>query len=128
MTTKKKSNAGRPTKYKPEYCDRLIEWMSKGMSFETFGHEVGVVKDTLYGWVREYPEFSDAKKRAFLAAQVFWEKMAIDHMVSPNGEDGFTFNTSSWIFNMKNRFKWRDRVEHTGDDHKPIQIAYDPNK
>jgi hypothetical protein len=33
------------------------------------------------------------------------------------------FNSAAWIFNMKNRFKWTDRHELSGDQDKPIQIT-----
>ena len=33
---KERNPVGRPTKYKPEYCEMLIEHMSEGLSFESF--------------------------------------------------------------------------------------------
>lgn len=55
---------GRPTEYKPEYCQKLIEFGNTGKSFEAFGSIVGVSKQTLYTWCKEYPEFLDAKRVA----------------------------------------------------------------
>lgn len=113
-----------PIEFKPEYCDMLTTHMSQGYSFETFAADIDVCKDTLYAWVDQYPEFSDAKKRAFIKCQKFWESLGIG---AACGEIKF-FDTGSWIFNMKNRFKWTDKMEISGDEDKPILMAYDPTK
>lgn len=56
---------GAPTKYKPEYCDLLVEHMGKGYSFESFAglDEVNVDRDTLYSWRDAQPNFYDALRR-----------------------------------------------------------------
>lgn len=94
---------GQPTKYKPEYCERLIEHMKEGYSFEAFAAVVNVCEDTLYEWAKVQPDFSEAKKQAFSQSRYTWET---------NGM-GSDMNPTIWIFNMKNRFpkQWRDRQE-----------------
>lgn len=105
---KKKNPGGRPTDYRPEYCKLLIEHMAKGFSYETFGAEVDVCKQTVYTW-EKHPEFLDAKKKAFTKCQKFWEQQGtLGLWNDPKGE---SLNSSVWIFNMKNRFKWADRQE-----------------
>jgi len=127
--------AGQPTKFRPEYCAMLIEHMSRGLSFETFGAKIDVCRATIYNWEKENPEFLDAKKIAFDKCQLFWEEKCIEHIVSisENERDGQysksstkTLNTGAWIFNMKNRFKWTDKSEPSTDDDKPITLGYDP--
>lgn len=105
---------GRPTKYKEEYCDMLIEHMKQGYSFESFASRVGVHVDSLYEWCKMFPEFSESKKKGFASSQTFWEDAAIKGLWNIT-EHGQTLNTSLWIFNMKNRFKWTDRHEVTKD-------------
>lgn len=59
--------AGAPSKYKPEYCSQLIEFMgdeARPMPYEAFAHVIGVDRDTLYEWEKVHKEFSDAKKKA----------------------------------------------------------------
>jgi hypothetical protein len=69
-----KSNAGRPTKYKKQYCEQLILHMKNGLSFESFAAEVMVNRDTLYEWVDKHKEFSDAKGQGEVLSLSFWEK------------------------------------------------------
>ena len=59
------AKVGRPTKYKPEFCQLLVEHMAKGYSFESFAglDEVDVDRDTLYEWRSTQEEFSDALRR-----------------------------------------------------------------
>ncbi len=125
MTEEKKSKPpgyvfGRPTEYKSEYCEKLIEHMSQGFSFETFGAIVNCHKDTLYQWLKKHEDFADAKKQGVTVCQLFWER------IGNNSAQGLieNFSAASYIFNMKNRFKWTDRVEVTGDEAKPIQLKY----
>jgi transposase len=99
---------GRPTDYKPEYCKMLIEHMEQGYSYETFAAIIDVSKQTLYDWEKVHQEFLDSKGRAFARCQLFWEKLSIENpMISRQ----HGLNTGTWVFNMKNRFKWTDRTE-----------------
>lgn len=116
---------GRPSKYKPEYCQLLIEHMSTGLSFESFAAVIKVNRDTLYAWEKDYPEFSDAKKEAFEQNLLFWEKHGIDGLYNTTEYDekgkptsSKSINSTVWIFNMKNRHKWGDK--QVGEDDKKI--------
>jgi hypothetical protein len=111
---------GRPTNYKPEYCDLVVEHMSQGLSFETFGHVVKAHKQTLYEWTEKFQEFGDAKKRGELASQIFWERIGIA------GTTGKlkNFNAASWIFNMRNRFGWRNDPDEVKMQPIKIEIVH----
>lgn len=118
MATKPKSDqklaekpkTGRPSSYRPEYCQKLIEHMSKGYSFDSFAAIADVNPDTLYEWAKVHPEFSETKKKAFARSLLFWEQQGISGLWTSKEE---SFNTALWIFNMKNRHKWTDRVDVT---------------
>ena len=98
---------GRPTKYKKEYCKMLVEHMKEGLSFRTFGAVIGVCEDTLHEWCKKHREFSESKKEGALYSELFWSKMGRSGAAGKiNG-----FNATAWIFNMKNRFGWRDKKE-----------------
>ncbi len=103
-----KNKGGRPTKFKPEYCEMLIKHMgTSGLSYETFAPTIGVDRDTLYHWETKHPKFSDAKKTALAQNKLFWEKIGLAGMTGQVPG----FNATLWIFNMKNRHGWRDRIE-----------------
>jgi hypothetical protein len=97
--------------------------MSGGLSFESFAGVINVNQDTLHEWVKVWPEFSEAKKLAFAKCQLWWEKVGISGLWSTKDS---SFNTGVYCFNMKNRFKWTDKVEVSGGDEttKPISLAY----
>ena len=99
---------GRPTKYKPEYCQKLIDFMEQGYSYEAFAGSISVVVDTLREWEKVHEDFSAAKGIAFHKSRLYFDRMGLDHMVLPKG---ITFNNTVWNANMKNRFGFRDRIE-----------------
>lgn len=123
--------AGRPSTYKPEYCEMLKDHMGKGFSYESFSAIVKSNRDTLYNWEKLFPEFSDAKKEAFEKSRLFWEDQGLKGLWEETEYDEKgrplktkKLNSTVWIFNMKNRFGWMDRVEHTGEEKKPIVLKY----
>lgn len=122
---KKKSNPrppndrdqGRDSEFKEEFCQQLVWHMEKGYSFETFAAKADVSRQTLYNWVDQYPQWAKAKDIAFNKCLLFWEQQGIDGLYNESFKDGDgsthskSINASLWIFNMKNRFKWRDRLD-----------------
>ena len=109
--------AGRPTDYKPEYCQMLIDHMAKGYSFESFAGLIRAARSSIYLWIDVHEEFSDAKKEGLELCRLFWEGKAIELIEEQSEYDSVTkttttrkLNTTLWIFNMKNRFKdeWSD--------------------
>lgn len=74
---KKKPKVGRPTAYKPEYCQQVIEHMKGGLSIASFAVSVGVSRETLWKWGRRYPEFRNACEIAKDASQIWFEKLAL---------------------------------------------------
>jgi len=106
---------GRPTKYDPKYCEELIEFMSQGFSYEAFAGHLTVAISTLYEWEGANPDFSEAKKLAFAKNRIFWEAKGVEGLKNESGPGAVNLNSTVWIFNMKNRFGWRDRTEHSGE-------------
>lgn len=104
------SVVGRPTAYKPEFCQQLVDHMEMGYSLEAFAGRIGVTVKTLYNWVDAHPEFLHAKRLGEAASVLFWESLGVQGTMGKIQG----FNTAAWIFNMKNRHHWKDRVENTG--------------
>jgi hypothetical protein len=108
---------GRPSDYDRIYCEMLIKHMEDGFSFEAFGKVAKCSKQTLYDWCKAHPEFLDAKKIGETASQYHWEEKGIKGLYNETIKDGEgmtvtrSINASLWIFNMKNRFGWRDKKD-----------------
>lgn len=144
----KNNKGGRPTEYKPEYCDVVIEKMAKGWSKTACAGFIGISRQTLYDWEKANAEFLDAIQIGESLSRVFWEGLSISHFTGipsdaelkywdelcqryPDPEDrpelrAKEFSAHNWKFNMMNRFpdEWRDRkdVSLTGADGGPVQF------
>ena len=55
---------GRPTLYRPEYCQRAIEFMGQGYSVTALAGHLGMSKDAIYDWINLYPDFCHATRSA----------------------------------------------------------------
>lgn len=99
---------GAPSKYRPEYCERVIEWGKAGKSRAWIAAELGVCKRTLVNWEREQPEFLSAMARAKTLEQQWWEDAGQSGMVLQG------FGQSVWSRSMAARFPddWRERTDN----------------
>jgi len=105
----KPHNDGRPQKYKTEYCQMLIDHMAEGYSFESFAGVINVSQKLMYDWCRRFPEFLYAKQQGRQKSLLKWEKLAFEGMWYDQKRP---FNSTVWIFSMKNKFNWKDKVEN----------------
>ncbi|MEY2703414.1 MAG: Salicola phage CGphi29 [Bacteroidota bacterium] len=98
---------GRPTKYRPEYCQKLIEHMKKGFSFKTFAAEVDVTESTLAQWVLENQDFSNAKELGRVYEKAIWDKIVMQCAATGKG------NATAIIWATKNKFpnEYKERNE-----------------
>ena len=88
-----KNPVGRPTKYKDEMLDILIECGKKGFTKTMMVVELGINRDTLYAWTNinspHYnEEFSVAYKQAEELSQAFMERKGMDNMENPKFKEG----------------------------------------
>ena len=116
--TKLNIMAGRPTSYKKEYCDILVEHFKEGGSIVEFCAEINICIQTFYNWCDTYPEFLESKKRGEIFSEAWWMRQG---RVSLREKE---FNYTGWYMNMKNRFKWADnqKIDHTTDGESINQI------
>lgn len=108
MSESGKKPVGRPSKYKPEYCEQLIEHMSNGYSFESFAADLSVSKDTLYEWSKVYPEFSDAHAVGRMKLLKHLETFTI---MAVGDTETYKINTGLHIFRLKNQIGWKEKSE-----------------
>lgn len=155
---------GRPPKeFEQRFCLMLIEHMEKGLHFESFGALAGCGRNLLYEWVKDYPEFGDAKTKGEALSFKFWDQMGAalasgqmrrvtkrspkvvkdkdgNDMVLTDAKGNVMYDEefapavaaqAIWIFNMKNKFGWRDAksLAISGDvNGAPIRIAPELSK
>lgn len=114
--TSKKHPGGRPTKYKPEYCQEIIDFFSvfpynekegkmvaNQLPFlSAFARDIGVCHDTLIEWTKIHEEFSESYKNA--------KELQKEFLIT-NGLLGL-YNPTAFIFTAKNITDMRDKQEH----------------
>ena len=110
---------GRPTKYRPEMCEQVIEFGREGKSRAWIAAALHVAKSSLQLWEAEYPDFSAAMARAKTLEQVWWEDKGQENL------GAVSFQSSMWNRSMAARFPddWREKVGHVGGskDDEPIK-------
>jgi hypothetical protein len=99
----------------------LIDHMSEGYSFESFGGIVSVSERVLYDWEKAHPEFLHSKEIGTQKSMVWWEKIGRSGMIN---EIPF-FNDRIWRLNMINRFrsKWSDGTKNENNDKVKTEIV-----
>jgi hypothetical protein len=90
----------RPTKYKPEYCELVIDTMAAGKSLAAAAAQIRVARSTFYEWAKEYPDMAEAVAIGKDLSLAYWEQLAHD---TATGESNG--NASVLNFQMKNRFR-----------------------
>ncbi len=126
-------SAGRPTKYKPEYCQQIVDFFDvepfeieettttlpngsqvthkKKVAIEypmliDFVMKIGVSYDAIQDWNKKYPDFN----RALKSAKKFQEKIIVQNAFKNRYDKTFS------IFALKNISGWRD-TQHNVNNH-----------
>ena len=97
--------AGRPTSYDPSFCDRAIDLLKVGASIEELSLEFDVDYSTVYQWMEDNPEFSQAVKKGREFSKAWWMRRGRIDLENDK------FSPTLWYMNMKNRFGWADKKE-----------------
>lgn len=118
--------AGRPKDQVEErlpegWQERLYELAEQGASDVELRNELGISHSLWYRWLEEDETFSQTIKRCHAMCHSWWESTG--RKMAAGIQDG---NATVWIFNMKNRFKWVDKVETaiTGADGGPVDVNH----
>lgn len=115
--------AGRPSDYRAEYCELVIELGKEGKSVAQMASAMDVSKQTLLRWVDAHKEFSYAMEISRSHAQSWWETIGQNNIISAPGA---TLNSGVYSRSMAARFPddWRENkgVEVTGAGGGPVQV------
>jgi hypothetical protein len=117
MTKKQKPEGyvfGRPTVYKPEFCQQAIDIMQDGGSKMQVCAAFTISYQTFLNWLDPnhasyQKDFFESIKLGETLSQAWWEGLGKDGTSGVNTD----VNATMYGFNMKNRFKedWRDKQE-----------------
>ena len=135
------AKAGRPTAYKPEFCQQAMERCANGATDPELADLFGVSTRTIYRWKAQHIEFCQALKcakevaderveRSLYHRAVGYEQEAVK-IFMPAGADKPVYakyteqiapDTTAAIFWLKNRKpdEWRDKHEFSGKDGAPL--------
>jgi hypothetical protein len=123
LMTKLKHAGGRPTLYRREMCDRLVEAMAEGLTAEAAAARIGISARSLFYWQQQHPEFLQAIQEGRQRSQLWWEERAL---AMANGEAG---NTQIVMLGLRNRSRaatgWNNdtvKLEHTGPEGGPVEV------
>lgn len=101
---------GRPTDFRPELGEQILQQMEQGFSLAAAAAELNIHRQRVYEWMERHPEFADTVKLAQVKRQRFLEKRLLTSDQGPV--------ITSTIFALKNAGPedWRDKreVEHSG--------------
>jgi transposase len=111
------NNGGRPSKYDPAYCAKVVKLGKQGKSLTQIAVALDVDKATLNNWADKHIEFFTSLTRAKQCEQAWWEDM---------GQKGLTadkFNSAVWAKSMSARFRddYTERRELAGVPDRPIE-------
>lgn len=138
---KPKHPGGRPTKYKPEYCQAILDYFNKSATtvkqktyvtkngteiveevekanamptIEGFARSIEINTESVTNWVKDHEEFSDA----YLRAKAMQKDILIE-----NGLKGL-YNSQFATFVAINCTDMRQKTEvaHTGADGQPLTV------
>jgi transcriptional regulator with XRE-family HTH domain len=142
-------SVGRPTKYEERFCEEVRDLCLLGATDDELAEHFGVARSTLSAWKNEFPDFSDAIKKAKRAADAviagklyrraegydYEEQQAFKVKVGPSEERVEVVEVqkhvppdpTSMIFWLKNRqpHLWRDvkAQEVSGPGGGPLEVS-----
>lgn len=101
---------GRPTSYRPEMCEKVMEWGAQGKSRTWMAARLGVDRKTIDNWADAHPDFLLALTRAKALEQMWWEDKGQEALEKRE------FQSSVWSRSMAARFpdEWREKIGHVG--------------
>lgn len=104
------NKGGRPSKYDPAFCERVIELGKQGCSFCEIAADLMIAKSTLVLWTVEHEEFSLSMDLAKQLSQAWWEEKGRKYLIEGEVEGQGRINSSLYSRSMAARFPddWRE--------------------
>jgi len=111
---------GRPSVYKDEYCERVIEWMSRGYSVTACAGLIGISRETFYAWQRDHAEFAECVGIGQAKRVLFQE----NRMLHP--KDKLDLTAAIFAAKCTGDPSWREKqeIELSGSGGGPVKIEW----
>jgi hypothetical protein len=97
-----------------EYRDGASDAEIKAMIYEMRG---SFSNDLFERWMRDEPRFSEAITHGRMLAEAWWTRTGRQNLATQG------FIPRLWEINMRNRFGWREKIEHAGADGGPLAVT-----
>lgn len=111
-----KHPGGRPTDYRPEYCERVVEMGGEGLLPVSMAARIGVTKFTLHEWAKVHPEFSIAFDLARGKCEAWHMERASQ---TAHGERPGNAPMTKFILSAAFGYRETTGVEHSGSIETP---------
>ena len=104
-------------KYDPSFCNELVEWMGKGLSYITWGpfHKPRISVACMYEWEKDFPEWKEAKQTCYALALGYYEVL-LRQKASGQKKD---IDTRAVTFALATRFHKEygemQKIDHTSN-------------
>ncbi len=123
MSDTPRNPIGRPSLYRPEYCEQVVQVMREGLSLLSFAASIDVSRRTITEWMMEHEEFSLAVSRG-KAISAAWYELQQKKLIESGGSSS---QATLIVFGLKNMAsdEWKDKIvnEHQGKDGGAIQVT-----
>lgn len=99
---------GRPSKYKPEFCQRVVDLGFAGKGKAQMAAGLGIDRGTLNEWMKAHEEFSRAVSMGLELAMAWWQDQGQAGINLGKDFNGFVYS-----FEMRNRFRddYSDKID-----------------
>jgi hypothetical protein len=104
---------GRPSSYRPSYCDRVLVLAAAGRCKAEIAAGLGVSVKTLNAWMAAYDDFRQAMSEAKDLEYAWWLKVGRESQFKRS------WNASAWALQMRNRFRKRFGGRSAAKDETP---------
>ena len=114
------------SKYKPEYCEKVIEMGRMGMSKEQISGALDVGWDCLDNWAKKHEVFNQALRTAKNLELSYWESLGLQNVLeTPGGQrlNGAVYN-KIMAARFPSKYSERNKVELSGENGGAIQIEH----
>lgn len=108
--------AGRPTDYRPEFCQKMQDALAEGWSMAAAAWQLGVSERTAYTWMELHPEFLQAVTLGKSGQSFYWEG------ISRTAQTPTEQRKAEFMLERMHRKQFGARQELTGKDGGPLEL------